>query len=190
MNAARGIGAEIQDQGWPHSALLVESYVATIFAQLLRRQRYIPSVRKGGLTPASLNRVIEKIDENLDVGLSLSHLAEVVNLSIPHFCRAFKQSLGCPPYASPRGRHDTRGLSWGLAENAIGAFDDLVLDVTGMANLVGIDGAGLRHQGIEATDTEKPGHQLVGAGSVIGVFQENFANRIPDIVNLAVIDAA
>ncbi|WP_063963355.1 AraC family transcriptional regulator [Ensifer sp. Root31] len=98
MNAARGIGAEIQDQG-PHSGLLVESYVATIFAQLLRRQRYIPSVSKGGLTPASLNRVIEKIDENLDVGLSLSHLAEVVNLSIPHFCRAFKQSLGCPPYA-------------------------------------------------------------------------------------------
>ncbi|CAK7261633.1 MULTISPECIES: helix-turn-helix domain-containing protein [unclassified Shinella] len=98
MNAARGIGAEIQDQG-PLSVLLVESYVATIFAQLLRRQRYVPSVRKGGLTPASLNRVIEKIEENLDVGLSLSQLAELVSLSIPHFCRAFKQTIGCPPYA-------------------------------------------------------------------------------------------
>lgn len=98
MNAARGIGAEIQGQG-PLSALLVESYVATIFAQLLRRQRYVRSVRKGGLTPASLDRVIEKIDQSLDVGLSLSQLAELVNLSIPHFCRAFKQSLGCPPHA-------------------------------------------------------------------------------------------
>ncbi|KQY73955.1 hypothetical protein ASD52_26350 [Ensifer sp. Root142] len=98
MNAARGIGAEIRDQG-PLSTILVESYVATIVAQLFRRQRYVPSVSKGGLTPTSLNRVIEKIDENLDVGLSLSQLAEVVSLSIPHFCRAFKQSLGCPPYA-------------------------------------------------------------------------------------------
>ena len=98
MNAARGISAEIKDQG-ALSAILVESYVATIFAQLLRRQKYVASVRKGGLTPASLNRVIEKIDEDLDAGLSLAQLAELVNLSIPHFCRAFKQTLGFPPHA-------------------------------------------------------------------------------------------
>lgn len=97
MNAARGIGAEIERQG-PLSTLLVESYVTTIFAQLLRRQRYVPRARKGGLAPASLNRVIEKIDEDLAVGLSLSQLAELLGVSIPHFCRAFKQTVGCPPY--------------------------------------------------------------------------------------------
>ncbi|MBN9032497.1 MAG: helix-turn-helix transcriptional regulator [Rhizobiales bacterium] len=98
MNAARGIGAEIEGQG-PLSTLLVESYVATIFVQLLRRQRYVSFARKGGLAPASINRVIEKIDEDLTVDLSLAQLAELVGVSIPHFCRAFKQTIGCPPYA-------------------------------------------------------------------------------------------
>jgi len=99
MNAARGIGAEIRDRN-PLSTLLVESYVATIFAQLVRKQRYVPAVRKaGGLTPTSLNRVMEKIEEDLAVKLSLSQLAELAGLSVPHFCRAFKRTIGCPPYA-------------------------------------------------------------------------------------------
>ena len=98
VNAARGIGEEIQGRS-PLSGLLVESYISTIFVQLLRRQRYIPSVRKGGLAPASLNKVLEKIDEDLTLDLSLSQLAGLAGLSIPHFCRAFKQTLGYPPYA-------------------------------------------------------------------------------------------
>lgn len=98
VNAARGIGDEVQGRG-PLSALLVESYVATILAQLLRRQRFIPPVCKGGLAPASLGRVIEKIDEDLALDLSLSQLAALAGLSVPHFCRAFKQTLGHPPYA-------------------------------------------------------------------------------------------
>jgi AraC-like DNA-binding protein len=97
MNAARGIGAEIQDRN-PLSGLLVESYVATIFTQLLRKQKYVPSIRRGGLTPANLNRVIETIDDELTADLSLLQLAELAGLSVPHFCRAFKQTLGCPPH--------------------------------------------------------------------------------------------
>ena len=98
MNAARGVGAEINEQN-PFSALLVESYVATIFAQLFRRQRYVPSTRKGGLAVANLNRIIERIEADLTADLSLNELAAVAGLSIPHFCRAFKQTLGCPPHA-------------------------------------------------------------------------------------------
>lgn len=98
MNAARGIGEEIQGRG-PLGALLVESYVTTMFVQLLRRQRHVSSVHKGGLAPASLSKVIEKIDEDLALDLSLSQLAELAGLSIPHFCRAFKQTLGSSPYA-------------------------------------------------------------------------------------------
>lgn len=80
MNAARGIGAEIRDRN-PLSTLLVESYVTTIFAQLLRKQRYAPAMRQaGGLAPASLNRVMEKIDEDFAVDISLSQLA-----GLPHF---------------------------------------------------------------------------------------------------------
>lgn len=58
----------------------------------------------------------------------------------------------------PHGRPVLRSGkgAFGLAENTIGAFDELVLYVAGMTNLDGIDRAGLRHQGIEATDAEKP----------------------------------
>lgn len=98
MNAARGIGEEIGDQN-PLSTMVVESYVATMFAQLFRRQKYVGTTRKGGLAAANLNRLIEKIDGDLSSDLSLGELAAIAGLSIPHFCRAFKQTLGCPPHA-------------------------------------------------------------------------------------------
>ncbi len=98
MNAARGIGAEIRDRN-PLSTMLVESYTATIFAQLMRKQEYVAPVRKGGLASTNLNRVIQKIDDELTADLSLLQLAELCGLSVPHFCRAFRQTLGCPPYA-------------------------------------------------------------------------------------------
>lgn len=97
MNAARGIGAEIRDRN-PLSTMLVESYTATIFTQLMRKQKYPPPVRKGGLAATNLNRVIAKIDDDLTADLSLLQLADLAGLSVPHFCRAFRQTLGCPPY--------------------------------------------------------------------------------------------
>lgn len=97
MNAARGIGAEIHEQ-YPLSTLLVESYAATIFAQLARKQRYAPPVRKGGLASANLSRVLQRIEDKLVTDLSLGQLAAVAGLSVPHFCRTFKQTLGCPPH--------------------------------------------------------------------------------------------
>lgn len=98
MNAARGIGAEIGDRN-PMSTLLIESYVSTIFAQLLRKQAVPPTTRvTGGLTPSVFKRVVETINDDLAADFSLSDLARLADLSIPHFCRAFKQSAGCPPY--------------------------------------------------------------------------------------------
>lgn len=98
MNAARGIGEEIDEHNHL-GTMVVESYVATMFAQLFRRQRYVATARKGGLSATNLNRVIEKIDDDLTSDLSLAQLAALAGLSIPHFCRAFKQTLGCPPHA-------------------------------------------------------------------------------------------
>lgn len=97
-NAARGIAAEIQDHS-PLGTLLVESYVGIMFAQLLRLQRCAPATpRSGGLPPAKLSRVMARIEEDLDADLSLSALSDLAGLSIPHFCRAFKQSVGVAPY--------------------------------------------------------------------------------------------
>lgn len=97
MNAARGIGAELSDQK-QLSGMLVESYVATIFVQLMRKQRRVRPARKGGLTSSNLSRVKQKIEDELDQIVSLQQLADVAGLSIPHFCRAFKQAFGCAPY--------------------------------------------------------------------------------------------
>lgn len=97
MNAARGLGAEVSHHN-PLSGMLAEAYVATIFVQLMRRQKRSQYVKKGGLASAALNRVIQKIDDELTEGVSLDQLAQVAGLSVPHFCRAFKQSFGCPPY--------------------------------------------------------------------------------------------
>lgn len=97
-NAARGIAAEMQEQS-PLGTLLVENYVTIMFAQLLRLQQCVSEAPKlGGLPPAKLARVIAKIDEDLEAELSLSKLANLTGFSVPHFCRAFKQSVGVAPY--------------------------------------------------------------------------------------------
>jgi AraC-like DNA-binding protein len=124
MNAARGIGAEIDD-GNPISTMLTESYIATIFAQLLRKQRYVAPSRKGGLTTTHLNRIVELIDEDLTAELSLSHLAERIGLSVPHFCRAFRQTVGCPPHTFivrrriERAQDQLRGTALPITEISI-----------------------------------------------------------------------
>lgn len=111
-NAARGIGAEVKDRN-PLSALLVESYVATLFAQLLRRQRHTPNPRRtGGLPPATLHKILERIREDLAFDLTLSELADLTGLSVPHFCRAFKQTMGCPPYAFVIGQRIERAKEY------------------------------------------------------------------------------
>ncbi|MBN8933302.1 MAG: helix-turn-helix transcriptional regulator [Rhizobium pusense] len=97
MNAARGIGAEIGERN-SLSGMLVEAYVATIFVQMMRRQQRFQNLFKGGLAAADLSRVVQQIEEGLAENVTLSQLAAVAGLSVAHFCRAFKQSVGCPPY--------------------------------------------------------------------------------------------
>jgi AraC-like DNA-binding protein len=56
-----------------------------------------PPIR-GGLPPRVLRRVREFIEANLERNLSIKVLAATAGLSIYHFARAFKQSLGRPPH--------------------------------------------------------------------------------------------
>ena len=79
---------------------------------------------------------------------------------------------------------------FGFAKNAIGAFDDLPADIAAVAHLHAVDGAGLRDKGVEAADTEQPGHKLIGGGAVIGVAQKDFANRVARPVLLGIVNPA
>ena len=52
----------------------------------------------GGLPAWQRKRLVEFIEEHLSEEISLATLAELVNLSLFHFARAFKQSFGVPPH--------------------------------------------------------------------------------------------
>jgi AraC family transcriptional regulator len=51
----------------------------------------------GGLTPRQLNRVRDYVTANLGKDISLSELAQLINLSKFHFIRAFKKTTGTAP---------------------------------------------------------------------------------------------
>ena len=53
----------------------------------------------GGLSPARTHRVYEHISSNLDRNISIEELAEMAGLSVHHFARAFKQTVGLPPHS-------------------------------------------------------------------------------------------
>ena len=52
----------------------------------------------GGLPPATANRIYEYIDTHLQKRIALERLAEIAQLSVHHFARAFRQSVGMPPH--------------------------------------------------------------------------------------------
>jgi AraC family transcriptional regulator len=67
---------------------------------------------RGGLPAIKQRRVAEFIEEHLAEEISLATLAELVDLSLFHFARAFKQSFGMPPhrYHMIRRMERARGL--------------------------------------------------------------------------------
>jgi len=65
----------------------------------------------GGLPAWQRKRLVEFIEEHLSEEISLATLAELVNLSLFHFARAFKQSFGVPPHRYHSARRMDRARS-------------------------------------------------------------------------------
>jgi AraC-like DNA-binding protein len=59
----------------------------------------LASASRGGLPPARAQRICEYIHSHLGQNISLEVLAEMAGLSIHHFSRAFKQTIGTPPHS-------------------------------------------------------------------------------------------
>jgi AraC-like DNA-binding protein/PAS domain-containing protein len=57
-----------------------------------------PPTNRGGLAPARASRVCEYIGSHLQENIALEMLAEIAQLSVHHFARAFRQTLGIPPH--------------------------------------------------------------------------------------------
>jgi AraC-like DNA-binding protein len=52
----------------------------------------------GGLAPGITRRISEYIDSHLGENISLEAMAEMAGLSVYHFSRAFRQSIGVAPH--------------------------------------------------------------------------------------------
>ncbi|MDF7774399.1 AraC family transcriptional regulator [Sphingomonas sp. AOB5] len=63
---------------------------------------------QGGLSGHRLRACIDHIERNLHRDIALDELAGLVGLSTPHFSRAFRRSLGEPPYRYFRRRRIER----------------------------------------------------------------------------------
>jgi AraC family transcriptional regulator len=86
---------DLQD-GSPAGALVGDSLIVALVAHLWGRgpERGVAS----GLPAAACKRVLAYIDERLDTPVSLAELAELARMSVRHFCRAFRASMGCSPH--------------------------------------------------------------------------------------------
>lgn len=60
-------------------------------------QRALPAHR-GGIPRSRLNKVLERMDKDIQGSVLVSELAQIAGLSVFHFSRAFRQSMGTSPY--------------------------------------------------------------------------------------------
>ena len=96
----RALAAEAE-AGNPAGLAFIEAVTGAIAQQLVRLvgtrgARKEPP--RGRLSPAAKGRVLELIEAKLDARLTVESLARELGLSVAHFARAFKETLGVPPH--------------------------------------------------------------------------------------------
>src|SRR3979490_2000629 len=85
----------------PGSCQYAEALSLVLMHELIRSERTASAAAKplrGGLPVWQQKRVVEFIEGHLAEAISLAALAEIVDLSVYHFARAFKQSFGAAPH--------------------------------------------------------------------------------------------
>ena len=88
------------DSDMPTGKIYAESLVNTLAVHLLRHystDSLVPDLQFGGLQAHKMRRVAEFIEANLERDLTLAEIAEEADLSLYHFARAFKQTMGLTP---------------------------------------------------------------------------------------------
>ena len=87
--------------GTPGGRLYGESLGTALVAHLVRKQavcRQDLRQYRGGLSINRLRFITGYIDEHLETDLALVDLANILQMSVFHFLRSFKQSTGLPPH--------------------------------------------------------------------------------------------
>ena len=118
-----------------HLVFAAHAYIARTYGGI----KIAPSIVRGGLAPWQLHRATDMLKANLDGQIALSQVARECKLSVSHFVRAFKQTIGQPPYR------------W-LLQQRIDAAKELLLHSEpangGDRAQVWICGSGMFHPGI------------------------------------------
>jgi AraC family transcriptional regulator len=99
-NTALKLKAEVGNSD-PSSQIYVEALSIVLMHELARLERTTrAAIRpvRGGLPVRQQKRVAEFIEEHLAEEIALNTLAKLVDLSLYHFARAFRQSFGVPPH--------------------------------------------------------------------------------------------
>lgn len=89
------------DDGWTMGPLYGDLLSMSLSMALIKKYggtSTVPALLKGGLSRAHLNRVLDYIHENLDRDLRLPELSGLTGLSMFHFARSFRESLGLTPH--------------------------------------------------------------------------------------------
>jgi AraC family transcriptional regulator len=89
------------DAGTPAGLAFVEAVTAAVGRELVRlvgEHVAPPEPPAGRLSWSAKRRVLELIDANLDAKLTVETLAREVGLSVAHFSRAFKETMGRAPH--------------------------------------------------------------------------------------------
>jgi AraC family transcriptional regulator len=67
--------------------------------ELSKHNQDLPAkIKRGGLAGWQKRAVVEYVGQHITTQVCLQQLAELTQLSVHHFCRAFKRSFGVPPY--------------------------------------------------------------------------------------------
>jgi AraC family transcriptional regulator len=83
-------------EGSPAGALVGDSLIAALLAHLWAMET--DAGGSGGLPSMLRKRVLAYIDERLETRVTLADLADLARMSVRHFCRAFRASMGCSPH--------------------------------------------------------------------------------------------
>lgn len=97
-SAARKIAAELAHVD-SSSELIVQGQLTTIFGHLLRRSGEPRKQANGGLSPTVLRKLLGRMEDSLDLKISVPQLAQELGYSTAYLSRAFKLSTGMSPHA-------------------------------------------------------------------------------------------